>query len=203
MLTKPAGIGSLGRAVSEMVLVVLRRERGVEARGPSLGAEILAQRTRAVAPAERPPSGWCRCARTPSGRGRRRRRRRSATASPTGSSRASPRRDPGAGAPATAEARGRTAVLPSTNRHPSRRSPRPLGQRFELIARVEAVGIEPTSGNPWRQASTSIADFLLLSLPGPPTGWISGRPAPKDLAPHPGAGIGASHQNMAPVPGPC
>ena len=68
---------------------------------------------------------------------------------------------------------------------------------------VEAVGIEPTSGNPWRQASTSIADFLLLSLPGPPIGGISGWPAPESLAPHPGAGIGASHQNMTPVPGPC
>jgi len=43
---------------------------------------------------------------------------------------------------------------------------------------VEAVGIEPTSGNPLRQASTSIAGCLLLSPPLPPTGWLSGRPAP-------------------------
>ena len=63
---------------------------------------------------------------------------------------------------------------------------------------VEAVGIEPTSGNPRQQASTSIADLLLLSPPGPPTGWISGQPAPQDLAPHPGAGLGASHQSMTP-----
>jgi len=42
---------------------------------------------------------------------------------------------------------------------------------------VEAVGIEPTSGNPQQQASTSIAGFLLLSPPDPPTGRISGQPA--------------------------
>jgi len=35
---------------------------------------------------------------------------------------------------------------------------------------VEAAGIEPASGNPPRQASTSIAGFLLLSPPGTPTG---------------------------------
>jgi hypothetical protein len=65
------------------------------------------------------------------------------------------------------------------------------GGRFELVALVEAVGIEPTSGNPPRQASTSIAGCLLLSPPLPPTGWLSGRPAPKSLAPHPRAGFGA------------
>jgi len=43
---------------------------------------------------------------------------------------------------------------------------------------VEAVGIEPTSGNPQQQASTSIAGSLVLSPPLPPTGWLSGRPAP-------------------------
>ena len=75
----------------------------------------------------------------------------------------------------------------------------PAGRRLQV---VEAVGIEPTSGNPRRQASTSIADYLVLSLPGPPIGRITGRPAPKSLTPHPGAGFGASHQNMMPVPGP-
>jgi hypothetical protein len=67
---------------------------------------------------------------------------------------------------------------------------------------VEAVGIEPTSGNPRRQASTSIAGFLLLSPLDPPTGWIFEQPAPHDLAPHPGAGIGASQRNMTPLTGP-
>jgi hypothetical protein len=43
---------------------------------------------------------------------------------------------------------------------------------------VEAVGIEPTSGNPQQQASTSIADSLLLSPLGSPTGRISEQPAP-------------------------
>jgi len=43
---------------------------------------------------------------------------------------------------------------------------------------VEAVGIEPTSGNPQQQASTSIAGSLVLSPPLPPTGWLSGWPAP-------------------------
>jgi hypothetical protein len=46
-----------------------------------------------------------------------------------------------------------------------------------VVEMVEAVGIEPTSGNPPRQASTSIAGCLLLSPPLPPTGWLSGRPA--------------------------
>jgi hypothetical protein len=67
---------------------------------------------------------------------------------------------------------------------------------------VEAVGIEPTSGNPPRQASTSIAGCLVLSPPIPPTGWLSGRPAPKSLAPHPRAGFGASPRNMTSEPAP-
>src|SRR5207249_11973618 len=92
----------------------------------------------------------------------------------------------------------RETVLPSPNRRPCPRSARGFGRRFELITLVEAVGIEPTSGNPRRQASTSIADFLLLSPPGPPIGGISERPAPISLAPHPGAGLGTSHQNMTP-----
>jgi hypothetical protein len=79
--------------------------------------------------------------------------------------------------------------------------PGPVG-RFDFIKMVEAVGIEPTSGNPQPQASTSIAGFLLLSPPDAPTGWISGRPAPLGLTPHPGAGFGASHRNMTPEPGP-
>src|SRR5262245_25145341 len=55
---------------------------------------------------------------------------------------------------------------------------------------VEAVGIEPTSGNPRRQASTSIADYLLLSLPGPPIGRISERPAPAFSSRTPERGLG-------------
>jgi len=43
---------------------------------------------------------------------------------------------------------------------------------------VEAVGIEPTSGNPRRQASTSLAGFLQLSPLSPPTGGLLERPAP-------------------------
>ena len=38
------------------------------------------------------------------------------------------------------------------------------GGRFELVALVEAVGIEPTSGNPQPQASTSIAGLSYGSL---------------------------------------
>jgi hypothetical protein len=85
------------------------------------------------------------------------------------------------------------------------RDPRPfrgLGGRFDLVTLVEAVGIEPTSGNPLRQASTSIAGYLLLSPPLPPTGWLSGRPAPKSLAPYSRAELGASHRNMTSEPGP-
>src|SRR5438552_16246520 len=74
---------------------------------------------------------------------------------------------------------------------------RPRG-RLGLDALVEAAGIEPASGNPWRQASTSIAGFLLLSPPGTPTGWISGRPASRGLAPHPETRLRASHQSMTP-----
>jgi hypothetical protein len=43
---------------------------------------------------------------------------------------------------------------------------------------VEAVGIEPTSGNPQPQASTSIADLLYCFSPrGTPIGRITARPA--------------------------
>jgi len=43
---------------------------------------------------------------------------------------------------------------------------------------VEAVGIEPTSGNPQPQASTSIAELLYgVSSPGTPLGRIAGGPA--------------------------
>src|SRR2546427_1259338 len=76
------------------------------------------------------------------------------------------------------------------------------GGRFDFIKMVEAVGIEPTAGNPQQKASTSIAGSLVLSPPFPPTGWLSGRPAPKDLAPYPRAGLGASHRNMTSKPGP-
>ena len=55
---------------------------------------------------------------------------------------------------------------------------------------VEAVGIEPTSESPRRQASTSIADYLLLSLLGPPIGGISERPAPKVSSRTPEQGLG-------------
>jgi hypothetical protein len=65
--------------------------------------------------------------------------------------------------------------------------PRTAGRPYEL---VEAVGIEPTSGNPRRQASTSIADYLLLSLLGPPIGGISERPAPKVSSRTPEQGLG-------------
>ena len=85
------------------------------------------------------------------------------------------------------------------NRPRGSRGASPRGRSLQM---VEAVGIEPTSGNPQQQASTSIADFLQLSLPGPPIGGISRRPAPNDLVPHPGARLGTSHQNMTPVPGP-
>src|SRR5207244_10643959 len=45
---------------------------------------------------------------------------------------------------------------------------------------VEAVGIEPTSGNPQPQASTSIADLLYCFSPrGTPIGRITARPASK------------------------
>lgn len=73
---------------------------------------------------------------------------------------------------------------------------------FDLVALVEAVGIEPTSGNPPRQASTSIAGSFLLSPPLPPTGWLSGRPAPKSLAPHSRAEIRASPRYMTSEPEP-
>src|SRR3989442_14977164 len=53
------------------------------------------------------------------------------------------------------------------------------GGRLLQLEMVEAVGIEPTSGNPQQQASTSIAGSLVLSPPLPPTGWLSGRPAPR------------------------
>src|SRR5881296_2544699 len=43
---------------------------------------------------------------------------------------------------------------------------------------VEAVGIEPTSGNPQPQASTSIADLLYgVSFRGTPVGRIAAEPA--------------------------
>jgi hypothetical protein len=43
---------------------------------------------------------------------------------------------------------------------------------------VEAVGIEPTSGNPQPQASTSIADLLYgVSSRGTPVGRITAGPA--------------------------
>jgi len=67
---------------------------------------------------------------------------------------------------------------------------------------VEAVGIEPTSGNPQPQASTSIADLLYCFSPrGTPIGRITAQPASKSR-PSPEARFGASHQNMTSVPGP-
>jgi hypothetical protein len=102
------------------------------------------------------------------------------------------------GPPSTTRVSARRCGWRGRNRPSGPRTRRGPGGRFELVALVEAVGIEPTSGNPWQQASTSIAGFLLLSLPGSPTGRISGQPAPEDLAPHPGAGLGASHQSMTP-----
>ena len=52
------------------------------------------------------------------------------------------------------------------------------GERFELGELVEAVGIEPTSGNPQLQASTSIADLLYgVSSRGTPVGRIAAEPA--------------------------
>jgi len=45
---------------------------------------------------------------------------------------------------------------------------------------VEAVGIEPTSGNPQPQASTSIADLRYCFSPrGTPIGRITAGPASK------------------------
>jgi len=45
---------------------------------------------------------------------------------------------------------------------------------------VEAVGIEPKSGNPQPQASTSIADLLYCFSPrGTPIGRITAQPASK------------------------
>ena len=78
----------------------------------------------------------------------------------------------------------------SRARRPGPGSPRDLGRRFDLAELVEAVGIEPTSESPRRQASTSIADYLLLSLLGPPTGGISERPAPKVSSRTPEQGLG-------------
>jgi len=69
-------------------------------------------------------------------------------------------------------------LLPGRDRPPGPRSAQGPGTRFDLVALVEAVGIEPTSESPRRQASTSIADYLLLSLLDPPIGGISERPAP-------------------------
>src|SRR6202162_1486529 len=108
------------------------------------------------------------------------------------------RADPAPPGPAS----DREAILPSRNRPPGPGPRQGPGGRFELVALVEAVGIEPTSGNPPRQASTSIAGCLVLSPPIPPTGWLSGRPAPKSLAPHPRAGCGASPRNMTSEPAP-
>ena len=70
------------------------------------------------------------------------------------------------------------------------RTSRDLERRFDLMKLVEAVGIEPTSESPRRQASTSIADYLLLSLLGPPIGGISERPAPKVSSRTPEQGLG-------------
>jgi len=51
---------------------------------------------------------------------------------------------------------------------------------FEFIALVEAVGIEPTSGNPQPQASTSIVDLRYCFSPrGTPIDRITARPASK------------------------
>src|SRR6266536_3681654 len=86
------------------------------------------------------------------------------------------------------QARNRSDVLSSRNRPAGPGTdPRP-GGRFDFIKMVEAVGIEPTSGNPQQQASTSIAGSLVLSPPLPPTGWLSGRPAPRRSRPLPKSG---------------
>src|SRR5260370_29851015 len=51
-------------------------------------------------------------------------------------------------------------------------------QAIVRVKLVEAVGIEPTSGNPQPQASTSIADLLYsVSSPGTPTDGIAPGPA--------------------------
>src|SRR5437867_347188 len=63
---------------------------------------------------------------------------------------------------------------------PPARSRLPLGEDLEGRELVEAVGIEPTSGNPQPQASTSIADLLYCFSPrGTPIGRITARPASK------------------------
>jgi hypothetical protein len=59
---------------------------------------------------------------------------------------------------------GGQVLLPSRNRPPGPRPDRGPGERFELIAMVEAVGIEPTSENPQPQASTSISGLSYGSL---------------------------------------
>jgi hypothetical protein len=75
-------------------------------------------------------------------------------------------------------------------------------EAFELVVLVEAVGIEPTSGNPQPQASTPIAGLLYgLSSRGTPIGRITARPASLSRS-CPEARFGASHQNMTPVPEP-
>src|SRR5262245_60094516 len=62
------------------------------------------------------------------------------------------------------EAPDRATVLPSRDRPPDPGTDPGSGGRFEFIGMVEAVGIEPTSGNPQPQASTPIAGLLYYSL---------------------------------------
>src|SRR4029077_5851950 len=62
----------------------------------------------------------------------------------------------------------RKALLPSRDRPSGPRSHRGPGGRFDLVEMVEAVGIEPTSGNPRQQASTSLAGYLVRLASRPP-----------------------------------
>lgn len=62
----------------------------------------------------------------------------------------------------------RAAVLPSRNRPAGPGTDPGPGGRFDFIKMVEAVGIEPTSGNPRQQASTSLAGYLLRLASRPP-----------------------------------
>jgi hypothetical protein len=59
---------------------------------------------------------------------------------------------------------GGQVLRPSRKRPPGPRPDRGPGGRFELVAMVEAVGIEPTSENPQPQASTSISGLSYGSL---------------------------------------
>src|SRR5262249_15745389 len=82
--------------------------------------------------------------------------------------------------PHPGHAASRPPLLSSRNRPTDPGADPGPGGRFEFIALVEAVGIEPTSGNPHPQPPTPIVDLRYCFSPrGTPIDRITAQPASK------------------------